>query len=119
MATFPNLKTNAVTQYPARRVLTFRNQTVRFLDGVEQRYRDSGGPLHQWEIRLDHLDEGEMATLESFFAASQGAFGTFEFTDPWTGQVYANCSLSADSIDMTASGDMRGATVVVVRENRS
>ena len=39
MASFPQLKTSAVAQYPARRTAIFRNQSVRFLDGREQRYR--------------------------------------------------------------------------------
>src|SRR5215471_12098923 len=119
MADFPQLKTSAVAQYPARRSVRYRNEVVRFVDGAEQRYRDSGGPLHEWEIRLELLDEGELATLESFFASQQGAFGTFRFTDPWSGQAYENCSLSADAMQITASGEMRGATSLVVREVRS
>jgi len=119
MADFPQLKTSAVAQYPARRSVRYRNEVVRFVDGAEQRYRDSAGPLHEWEIRLELLDESELASLESFFALQQGAFGTFRFTDPWSGQVYENCSLAADAIEMIASGEMRGATSLVVREGRS
>jgi hypothetical protein len=118
MATFPSMKTSAVAQYPARRRVRYRNDAVRFVDGTEQRYRDSEGPLHEWEIRLELLDEGELSAIEEFFAANQGAFGTFSFTDPWSGQVYENCSLAADGIAMTASGEMRGATSLVVQEGR-
>jgi hypothetical protein len=118
MATFPSMKTSAIAQYPARRSVRYQNEAVRFVDGAEQRYRDCAGPLHQWEIRLDLLDEGELAAIEGFFAANQGAFGTFAFTDPWSGQVYENCSLAADGMEMTASGEMRGATALVVREGR-
>lgn len=118
MATFPNLKTNAVAQYPARKDLRFQNQTLRFLDGTEQRYRDSAGPLRRWEIRLDQLDEGEMAALEEFFAANQGTFGTFAFTDPWDGHEYESCSLETDGLDLVASAEMRGSTSLTVIENR-
>lgn len=118
MATFPTLKTNAVAQYPAKRTLRFQNQRLRFVDGTEQRYRDSAGPLHRWEILLEELDEGEMTALESFFVANQGAFAVFPFTDPWDGQTYNNCSLEGDEMDLTHSGELIGATRLTVVENR-
>ena len=118
MATFPALKTSAVAQYPATRYVRFQNQTVRFVDGTEQRYRDAAGALHRWEIRLSELDEGEMAALEEFFSANQGAFDRFAFTDPWDGQVYSNCSLLADRMALTALAEMRGSTSLTVMENR-
>ena len=118
MATFPALKTNAVAQYPAQRSLRFQNQALRFVDGTEQRYRDSAGPLHQWEILLDELDDGEMAVLEAFFAANQGAFATFPFTDPWDGRTYPNCSLASDTLDVVHNGEMRAGARLTVMENR-
>src|ERR1035437_2745866 len=91
MATFPKLKTNAIAQYPVARREQFQNQTVRFVDGSEQRYRDSAGARLEWEIQLGQLDEGELAAIEEFFLARQGAFGSFCFTDPWDGHVYDDC----------------------------
>ena len=118
MSTFPNLKTNAVAQYPATRTFRYQNQVLRFLGGVEQRYRDSAGPLHRWEIRLAALDESEMAALEQFFFDNQGCFGNFAFTDPWDGTHYANCSLASDGLDLTALAEMQGKTSLTVIENR-
>ena len=118
MPTFPKLKTDAVAQYPAKKVLRFQSQILRFVDGGEQRYRDCAGALRVWEIRLDQLDEGEMAALEEFFLANQGAFGSFAFTDPWDGQVYADCSLDADGMELQAVEEMRGRTSLRVLENR-
>jgi phage-related protein len=117
MATFPKLKTNAVAQYPMARRAQFRNQTVRFVDGSEQRYRDSAGARVQWEILLNELDEGELAAIEEFFLASQGAFGSFSFTDPWDGQVYDNCSLAADDLALATVAEMRGSTKLTVVRN--
>jgi hypothetical protein len=88
------------------------------VDGTEQRYRDSAGLLHRWEIRLDQLDESESAAIEKFFSSNQGAFARFAFTDPWDGRVYDNCSLEADSLEMTTLAEMCGRTAIVVRENR-
>ena len=118
MASFPILKTNAVAQYPAKRTLRFQNQSVRFVDGTEQRYRDSAGPLHRWDILLDELDEEGMTALEAFFLANQGSFAVFPFTDPWDGQTYPNCNLATDELDLTHSGEMLGMTRLTVVENR-
>jgi hypothetical protein len=118
MATFPTLKTNAVAQYPASKATRYQNQTLRFLDGTEQRYRDSAGPLHRWTVKLNDLDEGEMAAMEQFFADELGQFGSFAFTDPWDGTIYPNCSLASDEMDLAWQAEMRGATSLTVVENR-
>jgi phage-related protein len=119
MASFPTLKTSAVAQYPATKVVAFQNQVVRFVDGTEQRYRDSAGPLHHWLIRLNELDETEMATLEQFLESNQGSFGSFSFTDPWDNQTYSNCSFVDDAINLTSVEEMRSNTSVTVKENRT
>ncbi len=118
MATFPRLKTDAIAQYPVTRRLEYRNQIVRFVDGAEQRYRDSAGPLRKWEIQLDQLDESEMAALAAFFAENQGSFGAFTFIDPKDGTAVANCSLENDDFELAALGEMRGAAYLIVVENR-
>jgi hypothetical protein len=88
------------------------------VDGTDHRYRDSAGALHTWEIRLELLDEGELAALEAFFTVNNGRFGKFAFTDPWDGQIYSNCSLSSDQLDLAATGELRGSTALKVIENR-
>jgi phage-related protein len=118
MTTFPQLKTGAVAQYPASRSVRFQNQTIRFLDGTEQRYRDAAGPLHQWSIRLTALDESEMTALEQFFEDTEGRLGSFAFTDPWDGVQYANCSLASDDLLLGSAAEMRGRTALTIVENR-
>jgi hypothetical protein len=117
MATFPKLKTSAIAQYPLARRTQFQHRTVRFVDGSEQRYRDSAGARLQWDIRLSELDEGELAAVEEFFLASQGAFGSFSFTDPWDGQVYDNCSMAADELALATVAEMRGGTQLTIVRN--
>ena len=116
--TFPKLKTNAIAQYPATRTIRYSNQVLRFLDGAGQRYRDSSGPLREWQIRLEQLDEMEMAALEQFFTENQGGFGSFQFTDPWDGENYPNCSFANNDLGLTSLDEMKGQTAVVVRQNR-
>jgi hypothetical protein len=118
MATFPKLKTNAVAQYPATKVIRFQNQVLRFVDGTEQRYRDASSALHQWVIRLNALDESELASLEQFFGSNQGRLASFAFTDPWDGTQYANCSLASDEVNLAAIDELRCATSLAVIENR-
>jgi hypothetical protein len=118
MASFPQLKSSAVAQYPARRTLVFRNEAVRFIDGRQQWYRDSAGAVRRWEILLDHIDEGEAAALDEFFQAQQGAFGSFEFVDPWDGALFSDCSFAIDELEVEAQGEMRIATRLIIQENR-
>lgn len=117
MSAFPKLKTGAVAQYPASRALAHATEVVRFLDGTEQRYRVRGAAGRQWVIRLDLLDDTEIARLQEFFIGEQGRFGSFSFEDPWDGSVHANCSLQNDEFEFELLGEARGRLTLVVREN--
>jgi hypothetical protein len=115
---FPTLKTGAVAQYPAKRILQFNTDAIRFLDGTEQRFRDNSSVLHRWTIQLDLLDESELAALDQFFVSNQGRFGSFSFTDPWDGTLYTNCSLVEDTFGFQLKGEMQGATALTICQNR-
>ena len=119
MNTFPVLKTGAVLQYPAQRAEDFSTQVFRFLDGSEQRIPDYGKPIHRWMVRLNLLDETELWSLDQFFMSQQGQSGTFSFTDPWDGTVYANCSFEGDEADLQFTRESQSGTTLVVKENRS
>ncbi len=118
MSDFPLLRTGAVLQYPATRQIRSSTCVLRFLDGSEQRFREYGTPIRWWTIRLDLLDETEMAAVESFFLSQQGQSGSFSFTDPWAGTVYPNCSLESDLLSLEFSNLCRGRTTLVIKENR-
>jgi hypothetical protein len=119
MADFPILKTGSVMQYPASSSIRYSNQLLQFVDGGEQCYRDFPAPLREWVIRLDLLDEAELAGLEKFFLDQEGQFGSFEFIDPKDSTVYPDCSLMIDDLNFTVDGERRGRTTLVLRENRS
>lgn len=118
MSAFPTLKTGAVMQYPASRSVECATQVFRFVDGSEQRFRERLA-AKRWVIRLERLDEEELQRLEEFFGAVQGRAGSFSFVDPWDDVTYDDCSLEGDELAVELSGEMRGQTVLVVRENRS
>ena len=115
--TFPRLRTNAIAQYPATQRVAFRNQVVRFIDGTDQRYRDSNRARRRWEIRLDQLDEGEITAVEQFFLSQQGRFATFTFSDPWDEQVYSSCSFENDELSVISLAELKGQTSFIVVEN--
>ena len=119
MANFPALKTGAYAQYPSDRARQFATSVYRFLDGSEQRFAHHEGALRRWTIRLELLDENELATLEDFFVAQGGRAGTFSLTDPFDGTVRPSCSFDNDAAVFTYADIGRGAAVVVVRENPS
>lgn len=118
MLTFPKLKTAAVAQYPASRITSYRNLTLRFIDGTEQRYRGSPSPLHRWTIALQQLDEAEVKAVEQFFANNSGCFGDFAFTDPWDGTVYPTCRLESDALEATMRAEMNHSLTLTILENR-
>lgn len=118
MSEFPKLKTGAVAQYPASRVAAYGTDVFRFVDGSEQRYRICGTPVRRWVIRLEQLDETEIAKLQEFFASAQGRFGSFSFEDPWEGTVHQDCSLESDEFSIELLGEGRGRLALVVRENQ-
>ena len=119
MSAFPKLKTGAVAQYPAGRVLTHATEVMRFLDGTEQRYRARGAAGRRWAIRLELLDETEIARVQEFFISVQGRFGSFSFEDPWDSSVHADCSLENDALEIELWGETRGRLTLVVRENNN
>ena len=118
MPSFPVLKTGAVAQYPLKTTYIYKADIVWFLDGSEQRFRNSPSVLHQWELDLSKLDEQEMAAVEEFFVLNQGPTLSFAFTDPSTGMTYPNCSVSQGELALIFTGPLSGTTKTVIRENR-
>lgn len=118
MSTFPKLKTGAVTQYPTERSSSFSTHVVRFLDGSEQRFRETVTALKRWAIRLEALDESELNAVREFFRIQDGAAGSFHFVDPWDGTEYSDCSLEMEELVEISMDDSHGRTTVSVKENR-
>lgn len=114
---FPTLSTGAVIQHPAKRSVKYSTEVLQFLDGTEQRIPRQAKQLHEWTVNLDLLNEDETEAMKQFFEAVQGSQNSFAFSDPWDGAKYADCSLDGDSLALEISGEMRGKTSVVVREN--
>ena len=119
MSDFPTLKTGAVLQYPAQKVVQFSTKVLRFIDGSEQRFRNYQTPLRRWVVRLDLLDETELHVLREFFRTQRGAAGSFSFSDPWDGATYQNCSLESDEMLEELLDEVKGKTTLTVSQNRT
>lgn len=116
MPAFPTLlKTGAVAQFPLGRASSVSTQAVRFLDGSRQTYQLSA-PLRRWEIRLDLLDEAEVAAVIAF--AEQTGTATFSFTDPGTGETAAKCVFAGWKVGTSLLDEMHGAATLGMEEVR-
>ena len=118
MATFPRLSSGAVTQYPTAVTNARAVQVIRFLDGLDQRYLNQGRGFRQWEIRLDLLNDTEIAGIEAFFVAQNGDYSKFTFPDPITGSDVPNCRLGAAGISSQyAAADASSTSFWVIETN--
>jgi hypothetical protein len=116
MNPFPTLRTGAVAQYPLDRSVRFQTQSVRFLDGSRQRFRLYGSGLRRWTIRLELLDETELAAVTAFMER-QGT-SVFAFTDPVTGDSVASCVISGPRFEAGMSDELKAGATVEIEEVR-
>jgi len=116
MSIFPSLSTGAITQYPASFVTGQTVQVIRFIDGSDQRYPMQGKMLRRWQIRLDLLNEAEVAQIEAFFVAQQGDYSTFVFPDPISGVNVNNCAIAAPGLVSDYVGVDTSSTSLIVTE---
>lgn len=116
MATFPALSSGAIAQYPLPAYVALTTQVVRFLDGSDQRCIVRARPVRWWTVKLSLLNDAELAQLEEFFTEQQGAFGAFDFPDPYSGQTIPNCRLATSELTTLYAGADQGSTELTVME---
>ena len=109
MNTFPNIASNAVTQYPAVLQSSQAVRVLEFLDGSDQRYLVQSRALRLWRINLSQLNEDETQAIESFFANQQGQYSPFVFPDPFSGTNVPNCRFAAPEL-VTTYADVDNAS---------
>ena len=114
MANFPSLKTGAAAQYPLEREMRFSTQAVRFMDGSHQRFQLYGKALRRWTVKLDLLDEGELAAVIAF--VEQEGRGVFAFADPVTGDNVAKCRVWGGEFNAAMVREMHGQATLLIEE---
>ena len=113
MAEFPILKTGAIAQYGIVAGTRGATAVFPFLDGTSQRYC-LRKPQRLWVVRLDQLDEGELAAVDAFAARYFDTLEAFSFSDPWSGATYANCRIEGNSSRIRAEAGARGSTSLTI-----
>lgn len=98
MATFPLLRSGAVSQYPMGAGTGQGVQIIRFVDGLDQRFLLQGGQLRRWEINLTRLTDSEVSAIENFFRSQSGDYSVFSFPDPLSGTMVLNCRFGASEM---------------------
>ena len=68
---FPQLSTGNSTQYPLKKIQSFRTVKVATEDGRTSRYSDSGSRVVQWELQFAGLTATEWAKLTNHFASAE------------------------------------------------
>jgi hypothetical protein len=114
--TFPTLNSGAVSQYPTVKVRRFKNTAVRFVDGKEQRFRQSGGMVRAWMVRLENLTGDELVRVAEFLRLQGGRSMTFAFTDPFDGVTYEHCHLGEDDSQWSVAEQEKGTAVVWIHK---
>jgi len=99
MLYYPQLASGAVSQFPVSRNARLRTVSNQLPGGFSIRMADGGAQKVQWQLRYAGLTDGERASIESLFGASEGQLNTFVFLDPtanllqwsedWTQAVWA------------------------------
>lgn len=118
MSAFPKLSTNALAQYPLERALEYSTVINRFVGGREQRFSEFNDPIRRWVVRLEKLNSAELGVFEDFFAAHDGTYGSFSFTDPFDDVDYPDCSFEDNDFVAMYVEEERAELTLTVRVNR-
>ena len=93
MATYPQLETGALTQFPIRKRRRARTVTNAAADGSSIKLADPAGEVTEWRLDYAELTDAEAAALQQFFEAAEGMLNGFTFLDPtanllaWSGKL--------------------------------
>jgi len=117
-AAFPTLQTGAVVQYPSARMIRFRTEVSRFVDGSEQRYRQFAAGDLRWTVRLDLLTDREIQAVVDFHVAHRGRAAVFSFSDPWSGVEYPTCCFDNDELETEGGSESQNRTEFVIRSTQ-
>jgi hypothetical protein len=103
---FPLLDTAVHVQYGAAKERQIRHKAHEFLGDGRQSQIDRVTSGLRWSLTYAELNANEAYRLRAFCEGL--IFGeTFAFTDPWTGEVFANCRLAGSSFSMVAGASLR------------
>ncbi len=100
----------APRSHPRPKALGFRDRSV---NTVEQRRRTKSVLTH-YKAGIPQLNGTEIAEVLEFFRIQQGRLGSFDFEDPWTQMVIANCHFGQDVLTVRADGEFDNSTELLI-----
>lgn len=116
MASFPALRSGAVTMYGGQREMTFGTAVVQFCDDSEQRWRSTGA-LAGFVLTLRNVDGYDLANVLEFFRSMKGRFdSSWDLTLGST--LYSNLTFDDDEITWTETKPDRFSLQLRVRQVR-
>ncbi len=116
MASFPALRSGAVTMYGGQRETRFGTGVAQFCDDSEQRWK-AHGPLAAFTLEFRHIDGYDLANVQEFFRSMKGAFdSTWDLTLGAT--LYANLCFDQDDFAWTETKPNRFSVSLRVRQAR-
>lgn len=79
---YPQLPTGALSQFPLRKRRLARTVVNTTADGRTIKLPDVAAQTTVWQLQYASLSDGELATLQQFFASMEGSLDGFTFLDP-------------------------------------
>lgn len=117
MASFPALRSGAVTMYGCQRDLRFGTGMVQFCDDSEQRWK-THGRLVGFTLEFRNIDGYDFANIQEFFRSMKGAFdSTWDLT--LDGTLHADLCFDTDEIAWTETKPNRFSLSLRVRQVRT
>lgn len=104
--TFPTLISGELAQSSAVRSQPVLHKMSLFEGFSRQSHRVSDLDQRSWQLNYSNLTPQEALRLRNFFEALPVG-GVFEFTDPWTNQLYATCRFATPRLLLSCDRDNR------------
>jgi hypothetical protein len=82
MATYPQLESGALSQFPVQKNRRARTVVNRAADGSTIKLADPAAKVTEWLLTYADLNDQEATALLGFFAAAEGRLNGFTFLDP-------------------------------------
>jgi hypothetical protein len=82
MLYFPQLSSGAAGQFPIRKRSIGKTIVNLSPDGTTDKYSDAGASSLEWQLAFQNLYDGELDTLQQFFALCEGQLNAFTFLNP-------------------------------------
>lgn len=114
MPNLPSLQSGSTVQYPFVTSLRYSTGIIRFVDGSEQRFSQTGDAQRTWTVALRDLNPSETEAVAAFVESSDNQ--AFTFHDPVTGEVHSQCRLFVEPVAVEYADEQRAHLSLTIVE---